>query len=77
MSERTIEERIAYLEMVVSHATTRSDMLFLLVSAMLDGRVKNHEHAEQFLSHLTSDDPDVEETASSEREYLIGLLRRR
>jgi hypothetical protein len=77
MSEKTIEERISYLEMVASHATTRSDMLLLLVSAMLDGRVKNHEHAEKFISHLTSDEPDVEEVASAERDYLIRLLQRR
>lgn len=52
-------------------------MLTLLVSAMLDGRVQNHEHAEMFLANLTSDDEVVEDIASNERDYLIGLLAKR
>lgn len=77
MTSKSLEERVAYLEMVASHATTRCDMLTLLVSAMLDGRVKNHEHAKLFLANLTSDDDEVEEVASTERDYLIGLFSKR
>lgn len=77
MTSKSLEERIAYLEIVASHATTRCDMLTLLISAMLDGRVQNHEHAEMFLANLTSDDEVVEDIASDERDYLIGLLAKR